>query len=125
MSAPAPGSLAGIEIPATDLERAKAFYTQVFSWSYEAPSASHLSSRIAKLDGASGVNGGILKVDSVSGGANSVVPHLFVGSISAALDVVAKAGGKVIQGKEAQDGGFTAKVQDPEGNVLALFGLEA
>jgi len=114
------------EIPADDVERAKAFYTKSFSWqTQDIPEMKYTIARSVEVDenqmpkepGA--INGGIFKRESD-------MPHpqfyIDVDDIDKALEHIEEHGGKLVRGKTpVGDMGFVANFKDTEGNVLGLW----
>lgn len=98
----------------------------MFGWNFEAPDAKHPADQIAKLESnATSLSGAIVKVEQIDRDPlkRSVLVHLWVKSVVEAADQIAKVGGGVLQEKEEQYPGFSARVIDSEGNVLGLFSL--
>ena len=140
------GTAVWLEIPATDVLRAKAFYGKVFDWVFPAPAANGRpieemalfrlpDPRLQKI-GFGG--GGIVRVDarhhikpsSTSTDsvdyAHTAIPHTYmlVKDIEHSLSLIEQSGGKPAGKKEPEgDGGFTAHFLDTEGNLQGLYEL--
>jgi len=120
-------SVVHFELPADDLDRARAFYQGAFGWNIEAyPGMDYLGVTTAEVDQqtrlpleAGAINGGMARR-----GTEIPAPVLTIGvdDIDAALQAIEKHGGKTIQGRQpVADMGFTGYFADPEGNVLGLW----
>ncbi|MFO1533074.1 MAG: VOC family protein [Thermoplasmatota archaeon] len=113
------------EIPADDVERAQGFYSKSFGWKVSAiPGMGYTIFHTTPTDakgmvGTPGnINGGMLKRQAP---VERLLVTVQVADIEASLKTVTKNGGKVLRGKQAVPGvGFTAYVQDTEGNPLGL-----
>ena len=124
------GTPVWLEIPATDVGRAKAFYETVFEWKFNpAPPGytdenfamfEHPDSRIGKM----GVGGAITRVDQDkhTRGKHGVMVYLKVDTIENALEKIHHAGGKTVTEKEAEgQHGWMAHFADTEGNVQGIY----
>lgn len=112
---PEPGSICHVEFGATDLERAKEFYGDLFGWTFEEMGPTYLLFR------AGGLSGGI-DSERKTGGEGAVIV-IAVEDIDAMLREIHAAGGLTIQEKtEIADGyGHYAYFADPFGNQLGLW----
>ncbi len=119
-------SVVHFEVPVDDLDRAKKFYSQVFGWQLQdIPDMGYVIVRTTPTDenqmpqtpGA--INGGMMKrSDKVKG----PVITIDVPNIDEYLKTIEEAGGKVVTPKIAVgDMGFSAYVQDTEGNVIGVW----
>lgn len=110
------GQICHTEIPAPDLEKARAFYAGTFGWSFE-PMGPHywLFS--------DGVTGGALDQE-LKPSADGVRLYFQVEDLEAALDRIRKNGGEIVTGKTeiGGDHGYFAHFLDPNGN---LFGVHS
>ncbi len=115
------------EIPYDDGGRAKAFYSDVFGWdtTQEMPEMQYTMAMTGPV-GDNGmpsepgfINGGMFpRQDAIN------VPVLTIGvdSIDEALGKVEASGGKTVEAKQAVgDMGFTAYINDSEGNLIGLW----
>ncbi len=116
------------EIPADDVDRAKAFYGSVFGWGlddYEMASGTYTIVRTVPTDerqmptepGA--INGGLMR-------RSPEAPHpiltIQVDAIDDALERIEAGGGRVVTPRtEVPDIGWFAYFEDPEGNTLGLW----
>ena len=113
------------EIPASDVNKTKAFYETVFDWKITLEGAEGAMALTTAADKdynptePGGINGGFYKRKSKD-------DHSSVGvetdSIDTTLEAVKTAGGKVVTPKHAiGEWGFMADFADPEGNVMSLW----
>jgi predicted enzyme related to lactoylglutathione lyase len=117
--------VAFFEIPASNFRKAKEFYEKVFDWKVELwgdEGAMAYTTAVDKDQNPTepgGINGGFYKRKSKNDQPSFVVQ---TGSIDETLEVIEKAGGKVITPKHSiGEWGFMADFADPEGNVIALW----
>jgi uncharacterized protein len=114
------------EIPADDLDRARAFYQDAFGWTINSiPELDYTTvetiptneMQVPTEPGA--INGGMMRRQTEIPG-----PVITVGvdDVDSALRRVEQLGGKTVIGKTpVADMGFAAYFSDPEGNVLGLW----
>src|SRR5260370_34826396 len=87
------------EIPASDPERASAFYKKVFGWKIEKwPGPMEYWMVTTGEEGTPGINGGLMRNTEVKTTTNTIC----VGSVDAAVETVRKAGGKRLRQKTAR-----------------------
>lgn len=105
-----------MEIPVTDLEKAKEFYSKLFGWKVEViPQMNY-----AIFETGTPPGGGFNKVDEVKAG--GVLFYVQVEDIESKLREIENAGGKTVRAKsEIPDIGWDAAFSDLSGNVLGLF----
>jgi len=105
-----------VEIPVTDLSRAKEFYSKLFGWNVNIiPQMSY-----ALFETGSEPNGGFNKVNKVKAG--GVVFYMGVDNIEKKLKEIERAGGKTLRKKTEVPGfGWNATFKDIFGNILGLF----
>jgi len=111
------------EVASNDPERAAEFYKSVFNW------------QINKWDGPieywmvstgdqeiPGIDGGMFrKTEEFSGTVNTIA----VDDIDPYLEKVAKAGGTILQGKNAIPGiGYQAYCKDPDGTIFGIHQID-
>lgn len=117
------------EIPVVDMERAIAFYTAVFGFTFERVEIDGNDMALfPEFEGASGITGALAKGESYVPTKQGVRLYFGIGSIDEALVKVAVAGGSVLYPKtEVGDQNWVAEFEDSEGNCIALSeqGLEA
>jgi predicted enzyme related to lactoylglutathione lyase len=115
------GDFTHIEIPADDPERAKAFYAEVFNWSF-APvipgfEGYHLFTTPAGQDAPGGAIG--KRGESAP---DRVRSYINVDSIDETLPRITQLGGTVVTEKSEVPGqGWYAVFTDPDGNEMALW----
>jgi predicted enzyme related to lactoylglutathione lyase len=102
-----------IELPATDLARAKAFYARAFGWSFV-----DYGDAYADIQGA-GISGGLRKVEAAPPRGGSLV-ILYSDDLEASERAVTDAGGSVVERHEFP-GGRRFQFLDPVGNELAIW----
>lgn len=114
------------EIPATDVQKLKKFYTGLFGWNiekYPGP-MEYWMIKTVPLDEKGmlqrpGVNGGMVRKDSPE---QKPVNYISVESIDTSIEKVKNLGGKIISPKqEVPNVGWIATALDPEGNHIALL----
>ena len=116
------------EIQVDDLDRAKAFYAEVFGWTYEDYSQATGSPYWGVMTGpedSPGINGGMLERSAPSPGAgqgaNAAVLTMGVEDFDAAAAKIEAAGGRVTQPKTALMGmAWQGYFLDTEGNTFGL-----
>lgn len=107
-----------IEIPVTDLERAKRFYGEAFGWTFNDYGDQYVG--IRKPGGAPDDEaGGLRPVESVMPGGVLVI--LYSEDLEASLDRVRQAGGRITQEPFSFPGGRRFQFADPDGNELAVW----
>ena len=116
------------EVPAKDMKRAKAFYSEVFGWKandVEMPGMEYSLVSTTEVDKEGrpktpgSINGGMMKMTKPFTGP---VITLQVDDITAALKAVEKHGGKTITKKTPMgEWGYFGYFNDSEGNIMGLF----
>ncbi len=114
-------SFCHIEIPTTDLERARDFYSRLFGWKVELmPEQDY-----ATFETGAPPAGGFRKVDKVADQSEPGMPlnYILVEDIEATVEKAQElGGGPVVVGKTAVgDMGWFAVFVDPDGNGVALW----
>jgi uncharacterized protein len=120
------GRIVHFEIPYDDGGRAKAFYSDVFGWNTQDMPEMEYTMAMTGPVGDDGmpsepgfINGGMFQRQDAL---NVPVLTIAVDSIEEALDKVEASGGKTVEAKQAVgDMGFTAYINDSEGNLLGLW----
>jgi predicted enzyme related to lactoylglutathione lyase len=107
------------EIPATDPERAAAFYKKAFGWKIEKwPGPMEYWMVTTGTEGAPGINGGLMKNTQVKTTTNTIG----VDSVDAAVDAATKAGGQLVMPKTPiPTVGYFAYLTDTEGNLFGVM----
>ena len=116
MSTPANHTVTWFEIGAPDVDAAKAFYGQLFGWSFAADGTYTLIT----AQGAAGPSGGIFNT-----GGNIPPYAVFVVQVADVAATAARTeelGGKVVVAPmKLEDGMVVAYLTDPNGSMFALF----
>jgi len=115
------------EIYTSDFERAKKFYSDVFNCKLtDIPTNSdrHSDMRYATFPNngeETGINGALVKIAEAKPGIGGSLVYFATDEITAELDRVEAAGGKIIRPKlNVGDFGFIALIEDTEGNMIGL-----
>ena len=108
------------EIPASDAERAAAFYRKAFGWKIEKwPGPMDYWLVTTGVEGTPGINGGLLKKQSPTTTTTNTVD---VESVDKAVETVKSAGGKLVMPKTPIPGvGYFAYCEDTEGNLFGVM----
>jgi uncharacterized protein len=111
------------EIPASDPERAAAFYKKTFGWKIEKwPGPMEYWMVTTGADGAPGINGGLMKNTQVKTTTNTIG----VESVEDAVEAVTKAGGTLVMPKTPiPTVGYFAYLTDTEGNLFGVMQPDA
>lgn len=120
-------SINWFEIPVSDFDRAKAFYSKIFD--YEMPTIEMGESLMGFLphEQGKGVGGAIIKGEGLEPSTQGTTVYLNGGEdLSVVLNRVDEAGGKTILPKTeiTEEIGFFAVFHDTEGNKVALHSLK-
>ena len=116
-----PNAIQHFEIPADDVERAKAFYSKVFGWKFEsypsAPGQEYFM--VMAKDGDAGINGGLMKRQMPG---QPFTNYVTVDSIDRMLSAVQANGARIALPKQEIGGGmgWIAAFIDPESNLIGL-----
>src|SRR5439155_10034201 len=107
------------EIPASDPERASAFYQKVFGWKIEKwPGPMEYWLVTTGAEGTPGINGGLMKNTDVKTTTNTIG----VDSVDTAIEAAKHAGGKLVMPKTPIPGvGYFAYCEDTEGNLFGVM----
>jgi len=127
-----PAGLIHFEIHANDLDRARAFYGDLFGWEFaKAPGPMDYwlitAGRAEGRDGERvGLNGGLLRKGGKDAGdgasPNAYVCTMEIEDIDASLETATRSGGTIQVEKQAMPGvGMLAYLKDPEGNIFGLL----
>ncbi|PGH14966.1 hypothetical protein AJ80_05729 [Polytolypa hystricis UAMH7299] len=126
---PAAGTPVWIQIPATDVQRAKSFYSTTFSWSFK-PSAAGGPEKMATFTfpdkGYTSLSGGITQVspENHTKGGETVVVYFYVDDLGSCMDTIVKNGGKKCSDIEPEgEIGSYMIAEDTEGNRLGIWSL--
>lgn len=105
-----------IEIPAKNIEATKAFFSEVFGWSFVDYGPDYCSFA------AQGVDGGFFKSDLVVSTKNgSPLIVLYSDALETTQDKIEKAGGEIIKPIFSFPGGRRFHFGDPNGNEFAVW----
>jgi uncharacterized protein len=109
------------EIHAGDPERAIAFYTAVFGWSFQ-----RLGDQPYWLVGTGGMDGGLLPrigdEPDAAAPVTAFIVTLDVADVDATVEAALDAGGSVALPRQAVPGiGWVAYLKDTEGNILGVL----
>jgi len=109
-----------LEIPAEDVERAKAFYTTLFGWQFSNPPGFEDYWQFETGESGKDLAGGMMKRQDPN--QVGLVNYVNVGSVDEFVAKVQELGGQVIFPKMAVPGmGWFAHCMDTEGNVFAMW----
>ena len=106
-----------IELAATDVAKAKAFYAAAFGWKF----TDYGPDYAGYSDGRAGEAGGIRKEKKVAAGTNVPLVVLYSDALEKTRDAVKKAGGKITKDIFTFPGGRRFQFTDPSGNELAAW----
>ena len=114
-----------VEIPVTDMDRAKAFYEKVFDFEIQVHSmGDFIMGWFPFAQGKEGASGSLVKHPDAYKPSVSHGPVVYFSSsnVQGELDRVEAAGGSIIQPKTqiTEEIGYMAIIQDSEGNRIAL-----
>lgn len=110
------GKINYVEMPASDLEATKRFFSAAFGWGFVDYGPDYVA-----LDQA-GLDGGFYRSDKVASTANgSVLVILYSSALEASLAQVKAAGGTIVQEIFAFPGGRRFHFTDPNGNEFAVW----
>ena len=109
-----------VELNTTDLEKAKAFYRQLFDWKLEdvqmGPTGTYTMIRPGK-----GTGGGMLK-HPVPGEPTSWLSYVEVGDVAASTQKAKALGGKIkLDVTDMHGAGWMSIIVDPTGGVIGLW----
>lgn len=107
-----------LEYAARDLEKTKAFFTQVFGWRFTdyGPDYTAFANQ--------GVDGGFYQADLASNTTNGAALTVFYSDdLDATLDKVVKAGGEIVKPIFDFPGGRRFHFLEPSKNEFAVWGL--
>ncbi len=107
-----------IELPVTDIPRAKEFYGAAFGWSFTDYGTEYAG--IVGPEGSPGEVGGLAKTASVATSEGPLV-ILFSDDLDASVAAVEGAGGAVTEGPFEFPGGRRFHFTDPSGNRLGVW----
>lgn len=110
------GHIDYIELPASDIEATKRFFTEVFGWNFVDYGPDYVS-----WEGA-GVHGGFFRSDRVARiESGSALVVLYSDSLEATLEKVQRCGGGIVKPIFSFPGGRRFHFADPNGNEFAVW----
>lgn len=112
----ADGKICYVEIPATDIAQAAAFYGAVFGWNIRQRG----DGRQAFDDGVGEVSGTWV-LDRPPATIPGLLIYVMVDSVAATLERVLAHGGQIVQAVGVDAPEITARIADPAGNVIGLY----
>ena len=124
-SSPSANAIEWFEIPTADFEKSIPFYNQVLGVSLEAKEFGPGQLAIFPYT-RPGAGGCLMREDGLKPSSNGTIVYLPVKQVDAAIAQIEPAGGKVVIPKTSigPNMGYFARFQDPEGNVVGLFGMQ-
>ncbi|MCF7842658.1 MAG: VOC family protein [Lentisphaeria bacterium] len=121
-----PHTIVWFEIPVKDFHRAQQFYSEILNGTVEEVQMG--DDRMGFLPrGENGVSGAIIKTKEMIPGKNGTLVYLNGGDdLQNVLDRVEPAGGTILRTKSpvSPDHGFSALIEDTEGNVVGLHSMQ-
>ena len=114
------------EIHASNVERAREFYEQVFGWAFQQWGDNDYWVITTGPDDKPGINGGLLPrpgdAPQLGASVNAFVVTTEVGDLDAAIETALKLGGEVRLAKAQMEGvGWLAYLADPDGNLFGVL----
>lgn len=115
------------EIPVTELDRAVAFYEQVFGFTFERKCIDGYDMAFfPRSDDGPGASGALAKGDTYQPTHSGCVIYFDVDDIDLVLQRAQVAGAKLLYEKtDIGAGGFVAEIEDSEGNRIALNAMRS
>ena len=110
------GKVCYIELPALDVARSSAFYSQVFGWRTRQRGNGQMA-----FDDSTGEVSGTWVRGRPPTAEPGLLVYIMVDSVAAILDAVVANGGEIVQPIGADAPEITARFKDPAGNVLGLY----
>jgi predicted enzyme related to lactoylglutathione lyase len=108
--------LAHAEIPSTDLDRSKEFYSKMFGWDFKPFGTGYLLFNTHK-----GFTIGLRKTDNIAKG-DTTIFHVRVDKVDDYLKKAKEHGGDIFRGKTIIPAmGAYALIKDTEGNIIGLY----
>ncbi len=108
------GKICYVEIPATDLQRSVAFYTEVFGWKVR-----QRGDGSTAFDDTTGEVSGTWIVGRPPSSQPGLLLYIMVDSVAATVEAVKAHGGTIVRPIGADAPEVTARFRDPGGNVIA------
>jgi predicted enzyme related to lactoylglutathione lyase len=121
------GKVRHFEIPAADLDRAQAFYSEVFSWHVQrvpaAGPAVYMAQTVASDEHGRPHEPGAINGELRQRDGTAAHPLIVIGvpDLEEYLRKAERAGGKVVLPAQRRGASLYARIADPEGNIVALW----
>lgn len=121
-------AISWFEIPATDLNRAQAFYETILEIKMTKLDLANIKMRLFPIDDDQGIGGSICDSGGFHKPSPTDGPLLYLNAnpdVQHVLDKVEKAGGKILVPKTqiTEEFGYMAVINDTEGNRIAFHSL--
>ena len=110
------GRLSYIQIPASDVREAAAFYSNVFGWKVRGGDDRHLS-----FTDSTGDMIGAWVTDLHASTKPGVLPYIYVHGVDEALERIKANRGEVVKPPYAEGDLWVATFRDPSGNVIGIW----
>ena len=116
-----PNPFVHVELNSPDPEKAKSFYSRLFSWQLQdVPNPAIPDGEYTMINVGKGTGGGIMK--QVPGGPTGWLAYVEVENIEAATKKAQSLGAKIMKDvTEVKDMGWLSIIQDPAGSILGLW----
>jgi len=111
-----PGAVTYLELPATDVRRAAAFYRDVFGWTINGPDSDRPS-----FDDASGLLGGAWISGHLAAAEPGLLPYIYVSDIEQTVALILTLGGTILTEPYPEGLLTVATFRDLAGNVIGLW----
>jgi predicted enzyme related to lactoylglutathione lyase len=110
------GKICYVELPAVDVERSAAFYSDVFGWRIR-----QRGDGSTAFDDTTGQVSGAWVTGRPPAGDPGLLVYVMVDSVAETVDTVVAHGGEIVQPPGADAPEITARFRDPAGNVIGLY----
>ena len=108
--------IAHVEIPSSNLDQTKEFFSKVFGWEFKPFGKGYMLFNNHK-----GIMVGIRQVEKVNSG-DTTVFHVNVANIEEAVTAAKANGGSIFKEKSVIPAmGWYALIKDPQGNIIGLY----
>jgi uncharacterized glyoxalase superfamily protein PhnB len=111
-----PGAVTYLDLPATDVRLAAAFYRDVFGWSINRTDSDRPS-----FDDASGLLSGAWISDHLPAAEPGLLPYIYVADIEETVGLIVAHGGAILTEPFPEGLLTVATFRDPAGNVIGLW----
>lgn len=110
------GKICYVELPAVDVERSAAFYSDVFGWRIRQRGDGRTA-----FDDTTGQVSGAWVTGRPPAGDPGLLVYVMVDSVAKTVEAVVAHGGQIVQPPGADAPEITARFRDPAGNVIGLY----